>query len=291
MNRERIKLELKNIFRRELSQNQKDYIKADLIKKLWINCYNDDENELSNSEDNEKLNFSRGSFDTLKFIGKEIVKIIKDNSLEQLQLVKILWRKYGKEGRTISIYILGQIHYENPETTLDFIKEVIKKCISVEECDNISTKVIEPVALKDIDRYLKILDFWSKSENKWLRRSAMTVLGRIPMKKPIYTNKSLEIVKNCLCDIDNDVMKSVSLALRLSIRGNSNDLKIFIVNNAYDNNSSKIWIFTDFIINLNKKYLLEFHSQSSTYTNWYNKIDENNKVTLSKAIKVLSNNH
>jgi 3-methyladenine DNA glycosylase AlkD len=287
VNKDKIKIELKNVFRSSRSQNQKDFIKADFIKKLWLSCYNDDEYELVNNEDNEKLNFKRSNFEALRFIGKEIIKVIKNNAYEQLQLVKILWDNYGKEGRLIAVYILSQINIEKPDETLPFIKELTKKCSLSEECDNIAIKTMEPVVINNIKIYLDVLNVWSRDENKWIRRSAITLAGRIPMKKPDNTIDSLKIIRNCLCDKDMDVLKSVSLALRLSTRGNIKIVEDFIKSNIVGDNDSKIWVFTDFVINLNKQNLLSLNKLYTYYLDWYNYLDKNKQFLLITAIKIL----
>jgi 3-methyladenine DNA glycosylase AlkD len=287
MDKDRIRFETKKIFRDSRSENLKDYAKADLIKKLLSNCYIDDENEFVNDEDNKTLNFNRSNFDTIRFVGKEIKKLIRTQSIEHIQLAKILWDRYGKEGKLISIYILSQIMSENPKHSLTFIYEIAKKCTYKEDCDNLAIKVIEPTFISQIEIYYDVLDKWIKDESKWIRRIAVTILGRIPKKKPEYTKKCLNILSTCLYDKDTDVIKSVSFALKLITHGNLEDVKKYLINNIGENNNSKIWIFSDFILNLKGNTLTSLNSLYSYYLEWYNNINEEQKKVLKPALNLL----
>ena len=59
----------------------------------------------------------------------------------------------------------------------------------------------------------------------------MTAIGRLPMKRPEYTQTCLNIIIPCLDQEDLDVRRACSFAIRLSARGNIEKVVDFLKEN------------------------------------------------------------
>lgn len=260
---------------------------AEVLKSLWFKSESRKTTALVKKEERDKLGYIGVGLDVLKPMGKEIGKAAKDNVDGFLPLAEILWNEYGREGRIVSVMILGQMIISDPEKIIPVCKELVKKSVSWEDCDNMAMDGVEPVIRKDPEK-LRILDPWLKDENKWVRRAAVTVVARLPMRKPGYTRRCLEMIIPCLEDDDLDIRRANSFAIRMAARGDKKAVYDFIEKHMGGENYAKIWVFSDAIRSMTKKFLPEFKSLLPLYMNWLKSVDNpKSQKSLEAAIKVL----
>lgn len=261
---------------------------ADMLRNLWLKSEVKKTAHLVKKEQREKLNFEGIGLDVLKPMGKEIGKVAKNRVDDFLLLAKLLWNEYGREGRIVSVMILGQMELSDPQKIIPICKELVKKSVSWEECDNMAMEGVEPIIRKEPEKYLKILDLWLRDENKWVRRVAITVIGRLPMKTPEYTARCLKMTVLCLEDDDLDIKRANSFAIRFGARGDKKAFINFIDKYAGGENYAKIWVFSDVIRSMTKKFLPEFKTLLPIYEKWLESIDDpKSQRCLESATKIL----
>lgn len=259
---------------------------ADLLESLWLKGDVTKSSGLVKKEQREKLKFKGIQLDVLKSMGKEIGKTIK-NVDDFLPLAETLWNNYGREGRIVSAVILGKIVGSDPEKIVPVCKKLVKTAISWEDCDNM-VEGIEPLIRKEPETYLEWLYLWLQDENKWVRRCCITVIGRLPMKRPEYTSQCLNMIVPCLTDDDKDVQRAVSFAIRMGARGDIQAVYTFVRTHAGGLNPGKIWVFSDVIRSMTKKFIPAFRSLLPVYEEWLHTVDNpQSKRRLHSAVSVL----
>lgn len=141
----------------------------------------------------------------LKAMGKEIGKEAKKRISAFIPLARHLWDNYGREGRIVASTFLGPMELAAPETVIPVIHQLAQTCIAWEDCDQLAMTALEPIVREDPEGYLDRVAAWVTDENKWVRRAAITAIGRLPMKRAGYTARCLELVEPALGDSDLDV--------------------------------------------------------------------------------------
>lgn len=223
----------------------------------------------------------------LKTIGQVVGKYAKKDLDKFVPLSQTLWNQYGLEGRVVAAHILSAMNLINPEKILSVSKNLLGTCVTWGECDNMAYAV-EPIFRKDPENYLDKLHPWLVNKNKWIKRVALNVIARLPMKQPKYTRKALNMIIPCLEYDDNDVRRTCSFAIRLSARGSIKDSHDFIKDNLGGNNPTKIWIFCDAIRSMTKSFLPKFKDLLPNYQKWLQSTkDTKSKKSLEAAIKLL----
>lgn len=204
---------------------------------------------------------------TLKMIGNEIGRVGSKDIPRYIELPRILWKQYGREGRIVAAMILGKMSLRTPEYILPLCKELVASASSWEDCDQM-TCGYEPIIRKMPFIYLNEIKPWVKDENKWVRRSAITTIGRVPMKEAEFTGKCLKLIEPCLTDPDRDVRRAMSFAIRLSARGDLIKVKNFLLRYIGNPDPSIIWILSDVIRSMAKKLLPQFIDLLLAYEDW-----------------------
>jgi 3-methyladenine DNA glycosylase AlkD len=224
----------------------------------------------------------------LKTIGQVAGKYGKTSDLEKYaQLSELLWNNYGREGRIVACHILNSLNEKAPDKILLICKNLVAECTSWEECDNM-TYGVEPIFRKFPEERLNELNSWLADDNKWVKRVALNVLARLPMKKPDFTKQCLEMITPCLGYDDNDVRRTCSFAIRLSARGNINDVYNYLEDNIGGSNSTKVWIFSDVIKSMTKSFLPTFKPLLPLYEKWRNDLSDKHALrSIESAIKLL----
>jgi len=112
-------------------------------------------------------------------VGKAAKKRVDD----LLLLMRLLWDEYGREGRIVAVTALRPMELAEPERVIPFVQELARTSISWEDCDQLAMEALEPIVRKRPQEYLAALESWGRDENKWVRRAAVTVIGRLPTKR------------------------------------------------------------------------------------------------------------
>jgi hypothetical protein len=225
----------------------------------------------------------------LQAIGKVIAKTARKQVDGYIPLARLLWDKYGREGRVVTVYPLGAMELVQPGTILPILLELCRTCITWEDADQLSMRALEPIVRKDPASWLPALEPWLADENKWVRRSGVTAVGRLTMVHSDYTTRCLAMVKEILFDEEMDVKRAVSFAIRLSARGEITETVKFLEQNVPPINPTATWVLCDAIRSMTKKFLPEFKSLLPNYTEWADNpnLTSKDRRSIESALKTL----
>jgi len=225
----------------------------------------------------------------LQTIGKEIAKTAKKRVDDYIPLACLLWDEYGREGRVVAVYPLGSMELVDPKKLLPLILDACRTCLTWEDADQLSMRALEPIVRKDPQIWLPALEPWLVDENKWVRRAAVTAIGRLPMKHPAYTALCLELAGSLLYDREMDVKRATSFAIRLSARGEMAEMVKFLEAQVPPTNPAATWVLCDVIRSMTKSFLPEFESLLPKYQQWEQEpsLSTRDQRSVESAVKVL----
>jgi len=226
----------------------------------------------------------------LKAMGKEIGKVARKRVADFIPLARNLWDSYGREGRIVASAFLGPMELAAPEEVMPVIYQLAQTCIAWEDCDRLAMTALEPIVRKDPEGYLDRLAAWVTDENKWVRRAAITAIGRLPMKQAEYTARCLELVEPALGDPDLDVKRALSFAIRASARGQIEPVRDFVLAHRDATDPNSIWVLCDVIRSMTKAFLPQFAEAPAllpVYEAWLETADARTRRSVESAIKTL----
>lgn len=180
----------------------------------------------------------------------------------------MLWEEYGREGRVLSVIPLGAMELIEPEQVMPLLKELCRTCITWEDAGRLAMDALEPIVRRKPEQWLSAIESWLGDESKWVRRAEVTVVGRLPLKHPVYTAHCLEMTERLLFDEEVEVMKAVSFANRLSARGEIGPVRDFLGRHVPPENSAATWVLCDAIRRVTKRFMPEFMSLLPVYEQW-----------------------
>lgn len=221
----------------------------------------------------------------LKAMGQEIGKAARKRVGDFIPLACHLWDSYGREGRLLASTFLGAMELAAPEAVIPVIYQLAQTCIAWEDCDQLAMSALEPIVRKDPAGYLDRLAAWVTDENKWVRRAAITAIGRLPMKRADYTARCLELVEPALGDSDLDVKRALSFAVRVSARGQVTPVRDFILAHRDAADADSIWVLCDVIRSMTKALLPQLADLLPIYQAWLETADARTKRSVESAIK------
>jgi 3-methyladenine DNA glycosylase AlkD len=224
---------------------------------------------------------------TLRDMGGEIGKVARKRVDDFLPLAKGLWNGYGREGRLVAATFLGSMELTAPQQVIPVIYELAQTCVAWEDCDQLAMSALEPIVRKEPAEYLAMLEPWVRGANKWVRRAGITVIGRLPMKRPEYTQRCLGMVEPALGDNDSDVRKALSFSIRAGARGDPRAVSAFIKRQAHRTDPASIWVLCDVVRSMTKKFLPHFKDLLPVYEKWLTEVDAKSQRSVASAIKVL----
>lgn len=204
----------------------------------------------------------------LKVIGDEVARPSGKNVDRFLPLALLLWETCGREGRVIAAIVLGKMELADPERIFPLLRPLGQTCHTWEDADRLAMDAVEPIVRKYPDMWLPRLETWLADESKWVRRIAVTVAGRLPMKKPDYTTRSLAIAEILLLDQEEVVKKAVSFAIRLCARGQVEPVVRFLDTHVPPENPAATWVLCDAIRSMATSLLPEFAPLLPNYASW-----------------------
>jgi len=225
----------------------------------------------------------------LQSIGKEIAKVAMKRVDEFIPLSNLLWEKYGREGRVVTVYPLGAMELTDPETLLPLIMEHCRSCVTWEDADQLSMRALEPIIRKDPENWLPALETWLGDRSKWVRRAGVTAIGRLAMKYGKYTAQCLELAVDLLNDDEMDVKRATSFAIRLCARGDVNEVVKFLETHVPPSNPVATWVLCDVIRSMTKKFIPGFSSLLPKFATWSAdpSLSSKDRRSVESAVKVL----
>jgi 3-methyladenine DNA glycosylase AlkD len=223
----------------------------------------------------------------LSEIGQEIGKVARKRAGDFLPLARLLWDEYGREGRLVASTFLGPMELAAPDQVMPVVEEMARTCATWEDCDQLAMRALEPVVRKKPEEHLRTMEDWVGDANKWVRRAGITVVARLPMKRPEYTTRCLQMVEPALGDEDQDVRRAVSFAIRMAARGEPAAVVAFIKEQAQRTDAASIWVLCDAMRSMTKKSLPLFKELLPVYENWLAVVDPRSQRSVASAIDVL----
>ena len=223
----------------------------------------------------------------LRAIGKEVGKRAGRDVEGYLPLVRLLWDEYGREGRLVAAVALGPMELARPEEIVPLLYELAQGCAFWEDCDQLAMKALEPILRKEPDAWLERLGAWVEDDNKWVRRAALTAIGRLPMEQPAYTARCVELLAPALGDPDRDVKRALSFALRVSARGEIEAVKGFIRDQRQVSDADSLWVLCDVIRSMTKKYLSDLVDLLPIYHAWLDSAEPKARRSVEGAVRTL----
>jgi len=223
----------------------------------------------------------------LRGIGQEIGKRARVDVEGYLPLVRLLWDRYGREGRVVAAVALGPMELAQPQKVVPVIHELAQSCVFWEDCDQLAMKALEPVLRRDPETWLEPLGGWVLEENKWVRRAALTAIGRLPMERGEYTARCVQLLEPALGDPDRDVKRALSFALRVSARGEVEPVKQFIRDHRDATDADSLWVLCDVARSMTASLLPEFLDLLPIYQSWQETAEPRAQRSVEGAIRVL----
>jgi hypothetical protein len=148
------------------------------------------------------------------------------------------------------------------------VVELARTCVAWEDCDQLAMRALEPIVRKRPEQGLAAMEPLLADESKWVRRAAVTVVGRLPMKRPEYTSCCLEMTEVLLADQDHDVRRATSFAIRIAARGEVEPVRDFLARQVPPTSSAATWVLCDTIRSMTKAFLPQFVSLLPLYEQW-----------------------
>jgi len=224
-------------------------------------------------------------------IGQEVGRIARKQVPEFLPLVRLLWDEYGREGRIVAAVALGPMELADPQQVVPVLYRLAQTCVFWEDCDQLAIKAVDPVLRRDPASWLEYFGGWVTDDNKWVRRAGLTAVGRLPMKRPVYAARCVELLSPALGDPDLDVKRALSFGLRLTARGQVAPLKAFIVSRGHVTDADSLWVLCDVIRSMTPELLPHFAGLLPVYQAWLETADPKARRSVEGAVHILREMH
>jgi 3-methyladenine DNA glycosylase AlkD len=262
---------------------------ANALQEFWLSFGTNLGINLIKAEQRQQIGAVGTPIPVLKDIGNEIAKAARKDVDGFLPLAQLLWDRYGREGRVIALIIFGTMELADPIRMVPLLKELCRTCASWEDADRLSMDALEPIVRKFPGQWLNEMAIWLEDENKWVRRAAVTVIARLPMKHPALTDPCLQLARRLICDNDMDVKRAVSFAIRLCAKANPGLVISFMEIQLSAPPAGATWVLCDVIKSLDKKLLGEFSILFPLYQRWNESPEVSSKDhrTIKSVLKVL----
>ena len=225
----------------------------------------------------------------LKKIGKVVALAAGKRVDDFVPLTRLLWDDYGREGRVVALIPLGRMELAAPETIIPMLYEMCKTCYTWEDADRLAMDALEQIVRKYPDRWLPEIEPWLADENMWVRRSGVTVVGRLPMKHADYAARCLELAEPLLDHEETEVKKAVSFAYRLIAKGDTGVIVDFLDRSVPPENPVATWVLCDTIRSMATKLLPDFVSLIPNFEEWAADpdLDARDRKSVESALKKL----
>jgi 3-methyladenine DNA glycosylase AlkD len=224
----------------------------------------------------------------LSAIGQEIGRLGCKQVGEWLPLARELWESHGREGRVVAVVALGPMEIAASEQVVPVVLAMARTCAFWEDCDQLAMRALEPVLRRDPVVWLEPFGELVQDENKWVRRAALTAIGRLPMKHPRLTARCVDLVAPALGDSDQDVKRALSFALRLCARGDVAPVKQFIRERRHVSDSNSLWVLCDLIRSLTRTLLPQFRDLLPVYQAFLDNAEPRSRRSVEGALRLLA---
>ncbi len=204
----------------------------------------------------------------LREIAKPLKKAASKQVDDYLPLTRLLWEEYGREGRNIALIALGGMQLKDPGAVTSMLFHKCPSCVTWEDADRMAMDALEPIVRKRPDEWLGAMQPWLDDEDRWRRRVAVTVVGRLPMKHPEFTDRCLSMIEGLLSDTREEVCKATSFAIRLAARGDVVPTLAFLERNVPPADPDATWVLCDAVRKMAAKLMPAFVPLTPRYEAW-----------------------
>ena len=156
---------------------------ADALRRLWLQ-YESKSIGAIKAEQREQQETVGIAVPVLKAIGQEIGKAARKRVEGFIPLTRLLWDAYGREGRVVAAIPLGKMELVAPKRIMPMLMILCRTCVTWEDADRLAMDSLEPIVRKEPEQWLSAMEPWLRDENKWVRRTGVTVVG------PTYVHDS-----------------------------------------------------------------------------------------------------
>jgi 3-methyladenine DNA glycosylase AlkD len=263
---------------------------ADALQAYWLTFETNQGINLVKAEQRAQIGAVGTPVPVLKDMGSVIAKAASKDVDKFLPLAHLLWDRYGREGRIVALIVFGAMELADPQRLVPILKELCRSCVSWEDADRLSMDALEPIVRKFPAPWIGEMAAWLNDENKWVRRAAVTVILRLPMKHPELSEQCLQLAGSLICDADMDVKRAVSFAIRMIAKIDPELVLAFIEKQLARPDPDATWVLCDVIKSLDRKLLGKFSVLLPLFQNWraMPTISDKNRRSIDSAIKVLS---
>jgi 3-methyladenine DNA glycosylase AlkD len=240
---------------------------ADRLRELWLQA--ESKSIAGIKAEQRALQETAGTpIPVLRAIGQEVTRAARKREHDYLPLAHLLWEAYGREGRVVAAMVLGKIELVDPETVVPMLQMLCRTCHTWEDADRLAMDALEPIVRKEPEGWLPRLEPWLEDKNKWVRRAAVTAIGRLPMKEPACTGRCVELAERLLLDKEVDVRRAASFALRIAARGEVGPVRDALARHVPPEDPAATWVLCDAIRGMAAKLLPEFVPLLPLYEEW-----------------------
>jgi hypothetical protein len=263
---------------------------ADLLQDLWVRAAPPPEAQAGRDWGIGELDFPAVGtpIPVLRAMGKEIGKRARQDVEAFLPLIRLLWAEYGREGRVVAAVALGPMELAAPERVVPIIQDLARTCVFWEDCDQLAMKALEPILRRDPAGWLERLGDWVEDEDKWVRRAALTAIGRLPMVAPEHTARCVDLLAPALGDPDRDVKRALSFALRVTARGDVEPLKQFLRDQQEVTDADSLWVLSDVMRSMTRQFLPQFVDLLPLYQRMLDTAESKARRSVEAAVRTLS---
>lgn len=263
-------------------------VTADELRNLWLQ-YEPKSIEAIKAELREPQETTGTPVPVLRSIGDEISRAARHHVDDYLPLTQSLWDAYGREGRVVALIPMGAMELACPEKVVPLLREMCRTCLTWEDADRLAMDGLEPIVRKKPVEWLGVTESWLEDENKWVRRAGVTVIGRLPQKRPDYARQCLGLIERLLYDEDEDVKKAVSFAIRLVARAEIAPVHELLTSHIPPENPAATRVLCDVIRSMAKAYLSEFVDLLPLFEAWSaaQSLTATERRSIQSAIKTL----
>jgi len=240
---------------------------ANALKALWL-VYEPVSMAGIAAEDRAAQETAGTPVPVLNAIGKVLSRASRRDVEAHLPLARLLWEAYGREGRAVAVLALGEMERTDPSRLMPLIRTLCRGCVTWEDADRLAMYALEPAVRDDPATWLGALEPWLADESPWVRRAAITVAGRLPMKHPEYSGRCLALATPLLGAPETEVKKAVSFAVRLCARGDLDAVREYLATQVPPADPAATWVLCDAIRSMTKKWLPDLAELLPRYEAW-----------------------
>jgi 3-methyladenine DNA glycosylase AlkD len=224
----------------------------------------------------------------LKAMGKAIGAAARTRVDDFLPLARALWAQ-GREGRVVAVHALGPMELAKPETMLPVLLDLSQACLTWEDADQLAMNGVEPIVRKQPERWLPAMEEWLSHDNLWVKRIAVTVVGRLPQKHPALAGRCLELAERLLGEEAVDVKRAVSFALRLAGGKDLPALRKLLERQVPPRDAAATWVLCDVVRSMTGRHLSGLAPLLPRYERWAKQgtLTGIERRSVESAVKVL----